>query len=59
MLVILGLQQIFNSCGYSLEFWHWDSKINIWHSFAYVSVFAATLHLVIQDLCIQFMIFNV
>ena len=32
----LGLQQIFDSFGYSLEFWYSNSKINIRYSFTYV-----------------------
>ena len=32
----LGLQQISDSFGYSLEFWNSNSKINIWYSFTYL-----------------------
>ena len=31
-----GLQQIFNSLRYSLEFWYSDSRIGISYSFTYV-----------------------
>ena len=34
-LLFLGLQQIFDSFGYSLEFWYSNSKINIQYSFTY------------------------
>ena len=32
----LELQQIFDLFGYSLQFWHSNSKISIWYSFTYV-----------------------
>ena len=32
----IGLQQIFDSFEYSLEFWYLNSKINIRYSFTYV-----------------------